>query len=48
MDTGAAARASSPAGESPIVSVARVGYVAMPQLAAGNQPRGAMEIRCEG
>ena len=28
----------NPAGESPAVSVARVGYVAMPHPGAGNQP----------
>ncbi len=28
----------NPAGGSPAVSVARVGYVAMPHLGAGNQP----------
>jgi hypothetical protein len=28
----------NPAGESPAVSVARVGYVVMPQPGAGNQP----------
>jgi len=30
-----------PAGESPAVSVARVGYVAIPHLGAGNQPSDA-------
>ena len=28
----------NPAGESPVVSVARVGYVVMPHPGAGNQP----------